>query len=395
MFCTETSNALFFDDIEKISNEIWEELSLENNYLKPPYLRSLQKNHLENRQYYIIIKNKEKAVAIAMVQVIDFYIATLKSNYQNIASRIKKFGKKLHLLRDDKKLRILVCGNPYISGEYGISLKQNKAKEQIINRTIKAIKELVDTKKELKKTVDVFLLKDFQKQSFSSTNTIKKYNYHPFSVEPNMVLKTRPHWITFQDYLADLKTKFRVKAKRALTLSEPLKVVKITTVNFAEHKEGIEHLYQSVAKNASFNLTDFNIETYKDFLVNFGKNYILQTYWLADKMVGFISGFVQKEILDTHFVGIDYSYNKSHAIYQRLLYDYVNIGINQQVKAINFGRTASEIKSSIGAVPQELIMYMRHKKALPNTLLKLFLRSIGPTSFQQKKPFKKALNKLS
>lgn len=390
MLCTQRSNALFFDDIEKISKEIWEELSIENNYLRLPYLRSLQKNHPENRQYYIIIKNKEKAVALATVQIIDFYIDSLKSNYQNIASHIKKIGKKLHLLRDDEKLRVLVCGNTYLSGEYGISLPQNECEKQIISYIIKAINELVDTKKELKKTVDMFLLKDFENQSFSIVDIIKKHNYHLFSVEPNMVLKIRKNWISFQDYLADFKTKFRVKAKRAITLSGSLKVVKITTDNFAEQRDGIEQLYQSVVKNASFNLSDFNIETYKDFLVNFGKDYILQSYWLADKMVGFISGFVQKETLDTHFVGIDYNYNKSHAIYQRLLYDYVSIGIDRQVKAINFGRTASEIKSSIGAIPQELSIYMRHKKAIPNRLLKLFLKSIGgSTPFQQKKPFKK------
>lgn len=388
MLCTLTSNALFFDDVEKISDEIWQELSIENNYLKKPYLLSLQKNHLENRQYYIVIKKKEKAVAIATVQIVDFYIDSLKSNYQNIATHIKKFGKKLHLLRDDEKLRILVCGNPYISGEYGISLSQNEDKKQIIYNIAKAITVLVDIKKDLEKTVDVFLLKDFVNQSLSITNTLKKYNYHPFSVEPNMVLEIRENWLSFEDYLADFKTKFRVKAKRALTLSESLKVLKITRENFTQHKEEINRLYQSVAKNSSFNLAGFNIDTYKDFLVNFGKDYVLQSYWLSDKMVGFISGFLQKEALDAHFVGIDYSYNKSHAIYQRMLYDYVNIGINHQIKTINFGRTASEIKSSIGAFPQELTMYMRHKKAIPNKLLKLFLKSIEPTSFQQKKPFK-------
>lgn len=388
MLCTPTSNTVFFDDIGKIPNKIWEDLSIENEYLKLPYLRSVQKNHSENRPYYMVIKSKEKAIAIATLQIIDFYIDSFKSDYQNLIKNLKKFSEKLHLLKDDEKLRILVCGNPFVSGEHGISINPNADKKQILAKVVKAITELVESKKELKKTVDVFLLKDFLDQSLSYANTVKKHHYHPFSVEPNMVLSLRESWTSFEDYLSDFKTKYRVKAKRALALSESLKVVKITTENFAQYKNSMHQLYESVVKSASFNLADFNIDTYKDFLISFDKNYIIQSYFLEDKMVGFISGLINNNTLDAHFVGIDYKFNKRYAIYQRMLYDCVNIGINHQIETINFGRTASEIKSSIGAIPQELTLYVRHKKTIPNKLLKLFLQNIEPTSFQQKKPFK-------
>lgn len=389
MLCTPTSNALFFNILEDISKEIWEDLSIDNNYLQLPYLHSLQKNHPNISFYYIVLKNKQqKAIALATVQIVDFYIDSLKSDYKGIAENIKKFGKKLHLLKNEEKLRILICGNPFISGEYGVTLTQNENKKQIVNQITKAISELVESKKSLKKTVDVFLIKDFLNRSLSIANTLKNYNYHPFSVEPNMVLEIRKDWISFKDYLAAFKTKFRVKAKRALTLSESLKVVIITERNFSSYSESIDNLYHSVADSSSFNLVQFNTRTYKDFLENFKDNYILQSYWLEGKMVGFISGLIQKKTLDAHFVGIDYNYNKSHAIYQRMLYDYVKFGIERKVDAINFGRTASEIKSSVGAIPQELTMYVRHKKTIPNQLLKLFLQKIEPIPFQQKKPFK-------
>jgi hypothetical protein len=109
-------------------------------------------------------------------------------------------------------------------------------------------------------------------------------------------------------------------------------------------------------------------------------------------MVGFISGLIEGNSLDAHFVGIDYNLNKEYAIYQRILYDYVRIGIDYKLKSINFGRTASEIKSSIGAVPKELTMYVRHKKTIPNKLLKVFLQRVEPKSFKQKHPFKQNLD---
>lgn len=393
MLCTPTSNALFFADIDKVPSKIWEELSANNIYLNYTYLKALQKNHTEIDFYYIVLKDeKQEALALAIIQVVDLYVNSVKDTYRSIVKNIQKFGKKLHLLKNEEKLTVLICGNTFISGEHGIKFKSNKSKKQVFNKLVEAISQLVESTKSLKKTVDIFLLKDFINKSLSSSNTLEKYNYHPFSVDPNMVLDLSKNWQIFDDYLASMKTKFRVKAKRALTLSEPLKVVKITQENFESQITIIDQLYSSVADNSSFNLVNFNSQTYKDFITNFNQDYILQTYWLADKMVGFISGLINENSLDAHFVGIDYNVNKQYAIYQRMLYDYVAIGIQKNLETINFGRTASEIKSSIGAVPEELTMYVRHKKTIPNKLLKLFLQKIEPIPFKQKQPFKQIVD---
>lgn len=393
MLCTPTIDTLFFSDVNKIPAKIWQELSVTNIYLEHSYLNALQKNHSEIAFYYIVLKdNKEQAIALATIQILDLYIDSIKDNYQTIVKNIKKFGKKLHLLKNEEKFTFLLCGNPFISGEYGIKINPNENKKEVVNQLVEAISVLVGSSTILKKSVDVFLLKDFLNESLSITNRVEKYNYHPFSVEPNMVLTLNENWETFEDYLTAMKTKFRVKAKRALTLSKPLEIKKVTKENFSSQIKSINQLYAKVADNSSFNLVNFNGQAYQDFINNFNENYLLQTYWLVDKMVGFISGLINGNSLDAHFVGIDYEINKKYAIYQRMLYDYVAIGINHKLKVINFGRTASEIKSSVGAVPEELTMYVRHKKTIPNKLLKLFLQKIEPVAFTPKKPFKQIVD---
>jgi predicted N-acyltransferase len=204
-----------------------------------------------------------------------------------------------------------------------------------------------------------------------------------------MKLELQKNWQTFDDYLAALKTKFRVKARKAFALSMPLRIEEVTLKNIDQKLPKMTALYEKVASNAGFNLVDFNLETYKDLKEKLGENYILKTYWLDAEIVGFISGIINNDSLDAHFVGIDYQLNKSYAIYQRMLYTYIEIGIEKRLKTINFGRTASEIKSSVGAVPQDLTMYLRHKKTIKNRILKLFLQRVQPTAFQQKFPFKK------
>ncbi len=72
-----------------------------------------------------------------------------------------------------------------------------------------------------------------------------------------------------------------------------------------------------------------------------------------------------------------------------MLYEYIRIGISKKLKTINFGRTASEIKSSVGAIPQDLTMYLRHKKTIKNKILKLFLHKSSTDSVSTKISFQK------
>ena len=232
------------------------------------------------------------------------------------------------------------------------------------------------------------MMKDFIVDSLSVTKELLSLGYYAFNIEPNMILKISPKWQNFDDYLATLKTKFRVKAKKAIKLSTNLVTKDITVLNFEEHLLKMTELYKKVVTKAAFNLGEFKLQTYKSLKTKLGDSYILKSYWIEDKMVGFMSGMINKKNLDAHFVGLDYEFNKQYAIYQRMLYDYIKIAIDNKIELLNFGRTASEIKSSVGAIPQDLTVYIRHKKSIRNKILKLFLLKIQPTEFNQKFPFK-------
>lgn len=388
-FCSNTNNALFFSSVDDISDAIWNQLQCESNiYLRRDFLRAIEVHHPSIVfKYIVLLDTNGKAKAFTSVQIIDFNLDTIQNELQPFVEKIKHFGRKLHIIPNKKPLKILISGNTFVSGEHGIFIKQNQDKKSTIKELAKAILHLTNSNSQLK--IDAFLLKDFVNESLFITDELQDFNYHPFSVEPNMILHLDEKWASFDDYLAAMKTKFRVKAKKALQLSSALQIESVTSENIKNQLPEIKDLYQKVAANASFNLADFNVQTYEDFKADLGDNYILKTYWLEDKIVGFLSGIINGNSLDAHFVGIDYQLNRKYAIYQRMLYDYVEIAINKKINVINYGRTASEIKSSIGAVPQDLTMYLRHKKSITNKILKLFLQRVQPTPFQQKFPFKK------
>jgi predicted N-acyltransferase len=384
--CKNTNTALFFSSIDEIPAKIWEGLKCtENIYFHPSFIKSLEKNHPEILFSYIVLVDKNNhPTAFASIKIIDFHLKSIKNDLEFL----KNIGRRLHVFPDKKPLKLLICGNTFVSGEHGVFIKKNQNKKAIIKELAESINHFVNSDKKLKKQIDAFLVKDFAKESLFITDALKEFKYHTFLVEPNMQLQLQENWRNFDDYLASMKTKFRVKARKAFKQSTEIRVEEVTLENIDRKLLKMTALYKKVASNAGFNLGNFNLETYKDLKEKLGDDYILKTYWLEDKIVGFISGVINQKSLDAHFVGIDYNLNRKYAIYQRMLYDYIEIAINKKLKTINFGRTASEIKSSVGAEPQDLTMYLRHKKSLTNRILKLFLQRVQPAPFQQKFPFK-------
>jgi predicted N-acyltransferase len=380
-----SNTALFFSSVTEIPQDIWHELQCTSNaYFHPDYLISLEENNPQVTFSYLVLSNKEKQpIAFASVQIIDFPLDRIESSLNKNFHQLKCFGRRLGLFPKLKPIKLLVCGNVFVSGEHGIFIKENQNKQEVIKNIAKAISSQITTT-----NISIYLIKDFIKESLFITDELHDLNYYSFNVEPNMALYLDKNWNTFDAYLDAMKTKFRVKAKRALKLSSDLVVKDSSIENIKTLLPEITKLYKTVSDKAEFNLGEFNLETYLSLKKNLGNSYILKTYWYHNKLVGFMSGLINNDALDAHFVGIDYAVNKELAIYQRMLYDYIQIAIHQQLKVINFGRTASEIKTSIGAVPQDLTCYIRHKKSITNKFIKHFLSYIETKPFKQQNPFK-------
>ncbi|MGB0896984.1 MAG: peptidogalycan biosysnthesis protein [Flavobacteriaceae bacterium] len=375
-----------FNYVNEIPEDIWDDFTeVSNVYFSKPYLKSFEEFNSQRIQFfYIVVLNGNQAISLATIQVFEFDFAG-----SDFTPNSNRYVQKLSEFLRRKYVKIMICGSIFLSGEHGIYIKPTEDKKLVLEQIVKGIQAIVNANKYLKKWVDIILLKDFITASLPITNNLKQYNYTPIQVDPNMVLTLNPEWATFGDYLAAFKSKFRVKAKKAYKTSQHLEVKNLTYNDINTYKKELTKLYDNVKKKASFNPEALNLSTYSALKKVLNDDFIFYAYFLDDTLVGFMSGVINNSVLDAHYVGINYDLNKQHAIYSRMLYDYVAIGIERQVKEINFGRTAGEIKSTLGAVPQELTCYIRHKKSIANFLFKPFLKKVKPTVFEQRFPFKK------
>ncbi len=389
-FCKRIYNANYYARIKDVPEKIWNQLGCTNNlYFNPKYFSAIAAYQPNIDFWYIVLSDKtQKPIAFVAIQIVDFYLDSVQNELQGFVNSIKRIQQKLGLISSQKPFKILICGNTFVSGEHGIFIKNTQNKREVIKELTKSVAQLVNSEEYFTYKISAFMMKDFIHKSLFITKELLKYNYHSFNVEPNMLLEIDEEWTSFDDYLAGMKTRFRVKAKRAMELSFSLEIIEIDETNLEIYLPAMEKLYKNVASKAGFNLGMFNLKSYKALKNNLEDKYLIKGYFLKTKLVGFSSAMINQSQLDAHFVGIDYEYNREYAVYQRMLYDYITIAIKKRLKQINFGRTASEIKSSVGAEPQNLTIYLKHKKHFPNRILSFFINRIQPTPFQQKRPFK-------
>jgi hypothetical protein len=371
-----------YPSVDLIDPVVFKEVNADKNvYFSKPFLKAFELSNPQIEFKYISISDdKKNTVALALVQVINLSVEGTLKNIK-VASLVRKF---LSLFFCNEYIKILFCGNVFLSGEHGIRSSDRVSKDEVMTQIGTALDAVAANTKPL----HAIFVKDFKQESLQSTRQFLNFGYSEIKVEPNMIVQLDPEWKTFEDYKNILKSKYRVKANKADSTSSALETRLFTEHDFEAYKEELQALYQNTIANASFNAQVLNLNTYIHLRATFKDDFIVKAYFLEDKLVGFLTALVNKNALDAHFIGLDYQLNKSHAIYPRILNDYVRLGIEKKVSSINLGRTASEIKTTVGAIPLELSCYIKHKNPFFNSLIKPFFRRIKIKEFKQHLPFK-------
>ena len=373
-------NSEIFKTVDSIPKSYWESLNCTSNiYYSPEFLKAFEIANTDIEFNYIFILKGEEAIAFANTQIVTIGIETITKNI----AMSHKLRNVVNNLFCNNHIKVLFCGNVFLSGEYGTFLKEGEPKVETFRAIAKAVKKLYRCKR-----LSTIFIKDFEDESLYITDHLKAFDYASMNVEPNMIIYLDSTWKSFEDYTSALKSKYRVKANRADTKSEVLESKLLSEDDIKTYLDELQALYQNTIDNADFNAQILNLNTYTHLKNTYKGNFIVKGYFLDGKLVGFLSAMQNGDHLDAHFIGIDYSNNKEYAIYPRILNDYVRLGIETKSSQINLGRTASEIKSTLGAQPKTLTCYCRHKYALPNKILKPFIKNVHIKTFKQHQPFK-------
>jgi hypothetical protein len=351
-----------------------------NVYFSKTLLHSFEVSNPKIEMRYVCVSDHDNPQALALVQIVELSVDVILKNIKATAlSRCL-----LSLLLWKEHIKIMFCGNVFLSGEYCLSFSEKTKRE----KAVKEIGRALDTISKSVKPLHAIFIKDFEKKALDYSQGFESFGFTNIKVEPNMLVHLKPEWKSFEDYKDALKSKYRIKANKADSKSQALEGRFMSKNDIESAQKALQNLYQNTIDNANFNAQVLNLKTYIELKSLYKDDFIVKGYFLDGEIVGFLSALKNRSHLDAHFIGLNYRLNKAHAIYPRILNDYVRIGIENKVSVINLGRTASEIKTTIGAVPLELSCYIKHKSPFINALVRPFFRRIQIKSFKQHSPFK-------
>lgn len=350
-----------------------------------PYLKALEKSLLGQIDFcYVTVldASTSKPVLIASMQLVPFVFRAHKYSSKIIANTTA--------VNDTLSMfYILVCGNVFMAGENGFQTSDTLDEQTSVALLAMAISRAEKLlSKQTKKKIGIQLFKEFSPSKVPTTTGFIKQGYQDFEIDMFMSLSISPSWNSMEDYLQSLKAKYRTKAKSVFKKASPLDLRTFSYSDIIEHQDAIDSLFLQVIAKSEYQFGIINAQTFAELKNQMGEQFIFRALWLNQDLVGFSTSFVNGDVLEANYVGIQYSFNLRYAVYQRLLYDYIYLAIEKRVSNLNYGRTSELLKSSLGAEPIPMKLYAKHTSKATHLLMASILKKVSPKTFELRKPFK-------
>lgn len=379
---------LVCEEIDNISM-VWDYVNTKGILNSFQYLKALEQANPEGlKSYYCLLTDKNEALGMFLFQIKDFNL----SNSLNVHTHSKNPFAKLwagikHGVISNIHHHLLIVGNVLITGQFGINYCDKldiDQKLKFLNLSVDAFAKFMNKNKGFK--IKSILLKDFEKEEDSNVHLP---GYSKFTVDPSMYINVR--WDSFDDYLAEIKSKYRVRYKRAVKKGSSLQVRSFDLEDIKAYKERMYELYKQISHNVSFNLFDLNSDYFIELKKELGDNISIKGVFSDDVLVAYYSLIYDDEHkeMDAHFLGYELSSNHKNQTYLNILYWILQDSIEKKVKKVNLSRTAMEIKSSVGAEGETLFLLTKHRNSFINWLVGKFIDSYVPdNSWLPRSPFK-------
>jgi hypothetical protein len=393
-------SVLIYHSINDVNGD-WNAAAPEHNlFLQKKYLQLLENNPPENVHFvYMLYYKRSKPIGVAIGQVGNF--SAEKSINENNEPDEKENPSTLSIVTNfiksffAKKVDItaLVCGNALLTGEsHNICFREGEVSVEeefhILNDTMKFVQRELD-----KKGVYIALtyLKEYHQRQRPQAQQflVEKNKFHEFTAQPNMVLYFRDDWKNFEDYLAAMSSKYRVRVKRAFKKGVAIQRKVFDIQDIEDNLDRIYDLYSRIAEGSVFNLVKLNPKYFVALKAKLGADFTMIGYYIEGELTAFFTTIKNYHELEAHFLGYDEAFNREHQMYLNILYDIIKIGFDQKCRSVVFARTALEIKSSVGAEPHEMYWYLRHRNKVSNRFLSQIVDYLNPKDdWVQRKPFK-------
>ncbi|MFD1615879.1 GNAT family N-acetyltransferase [Gelatiniphilus marinus] len=379
-----------YNTVNKLPNS-WDALAEHDIFLNTAFLKGLERSLPSNiTSYYLGVFKAEKLVGIAIIKRVEMYADDIFRNHKN--SIIKQLAKQLvsKIIRGNA----LIVGSLMHTGQHGIYFNALEiSQSEFLNQLKKALQHLrAKIKSDFNKKIRIIAFKDYFENDaiHNSAEFFKTNNLYKVQVQPNMVLSVLDGWKTPEDYVLSFNKKYKRRYKTARKKASSLKCKALNEAYIKAHSETLFELYETVSDHAGVNSFKLHKSHFYNLKLSLGEKFKVFGFFLNEQLVGFYTLILNNDILETYFLGYNKSLQRKHQMYLNMLYNMAFYGIENSFKTIVYARTAMEIKSSIGAKPKTMYVYLKHTNSfIANTVLKCIVKYMNPIrKWEERHPFK-------
>lgn len=362
----------------------WDQVAHQNVFLQRAYLSVLQAAAPLNMTcYFVGIYENSKLIGVAIAQHINL---NYLESYGARDSSVKNFFRNFVFKKWASQ--VLFIGNNTVTGQNAFTFETEIPFDKISVLLYEMKKKLIVYLKDVNSSIHLVSIKDFYQDCAFELQNNGLSKLYCYESQPNMIFYLNENWENTSDYVAALSKKYRDQYKRATKKAAGIQLKNLTVDEIIFYEDQLYNLYLNVAKNAPFN-TFFLPKNHFEMLKKQCKNkFLLYGYFYNGELVGFHSLFANGSFLETYFLGYDSLIQKDKMLYLNMLYNMTAFGIEHKYKTIIFGRTALEIKSSIGAIPIPMKVFVQHRRSIIHFFIGFIIKKVEPKiNWQIRHPF--------
>jgi len=369
----------------------WDTLPIHDVFLKTPFLKALEASSPANiSTYFLGVFNSEVLVGIAIIQRVEMYLDDVFRETSN--PFFKRCGKIL--ISKIVKGNALIVGNLMHTGQHGMYFNSEWISQTVfldqVSQGLKTLSKVIKDK--FDKKIRIIAFKDyFENDAFHfNKGFFRKEKLYKAQAQPNMIFEVKKEWSSPEDYILNFNKKYKRRYKTARKKSQGITCEEFCLNDVEHFSNEIYSLYENVSDNAGINSFKLDKNHFYQLKKELKKNFKIYGYFLDEQLIGFYSFIENYETLETYFLGYNQALQHQHQMYLNMLFDMASYGIQHQFKQVVFARTAMEIKSSIGAKPFDMNIYLKHtNNIIANTVLKLVVKYANPVrDWDERHPFK-------
>jgi predicted N-acyltransferase len=366
-------------------------------FLSRAYLAMLESARPENLEpRYALICRDGVPVAAVFMQIVSVTPDRLRKRSDDAQrSSVRRVLSKLTTplratLNEAARQRIVVCGNLLSYGFHGVAFAEGEDRAPLWHAVTEVLYRVRRAEKLAGQTSFV-IVKDLTAGELKTSQPLGKLSYQKVDTEPDMVLSVQPGWKKYDDYLGSLASKYRSAVKQQIF--KPIEAAGCVVEQLSDVDawgDRLHALYLQVHTNASMRPVTLP-DGYFPALARFGGERMrYAVVKRGDELLGFLVTLKDNETAIAYHIGFDREAAEGLPIYLRLLHAGIGDAIDMGCKRISFGRTALEPKARLGAKPEALSVWVRHRQPVLNALVRDLLGGIHHDEAPERNPFKTA-----